>query len=72
MKKENVYKLLYIISALLVLGFAVSFGINAYKYSGYKGSAPLYVYAIINAVEFFLPAIIFFTVASILKRKHNR
>ena len=53
MKKENIYKFLYIVAALLVVGFAVDFGVDAYKYStgGYLGSAPLYVYALVDAVE---------------------
>ena len=39
MKKENIYKFLYIVAALLVVGFAIAFGVDAYKYStgGYLG-----------------------------------
>ena len=43
MKKENIYKFLYIVAALLVVGFAIAFGVDAYKYNtgSYLGSAPL-------------------------------
>ncbi len=53
MKKENIYKFLYIVAALLVVGFAIAFGVDAYKYNtgGYLGSAPLYAYALVDAVE---------------------
>ena len=33
MKKENIYKFLYIVAALLVVGFAIAFGVDAYKYN---------------------------------------
>ena len=32
MKKENIYKFLDIVAALLVVGFAIAFGVDAYKY----------------------------------------
>ena len=59
MKKENIYKFLYILAALLVVGFAIAFGVDAYKYNtgGYLGSAPLYVYALVDAVEYLLPSL---------------
>lgn len=71
MKKENWHKFLFVISALLVVGFAIAFGVDAYKYNngGYVGSAPLYAYALVRAVEFILPSIIVFVVALICKKK---
>ncbi|MBQ7800360.1 MAG: hypothetical protein IJ370_07685 [Oscillospiraceae bacterium] len=69
MKKTNIHKLLYAISILLVLGFAVSFGIDACNYNDYMGSAPLYVYAIVRAVEFIPLSIIVFIVALIIRKK---
>ena len=54
MKKENIYKFLYILAALLVVGFAIAFGVDAYKYNtgGYLGSAPLYVYALVEQFNY--------------------
>ena len=71
MRKENIHKFLYIISALLVVGFAIAFGVDAYKYNtdGYLGSAPLYVYALVDAVEYLLPSLAFFIAAIICKKK---
>ena len=71
MKKENIYKFLYIVAALLVVGFAVAFGVDAYKYntSGYLGSAPLYAYALVDAVEYLLPSLAFFIAGLICKKK---
>ena len=71
MKKENIYKFLYIVAALLVVGFAIAFGVDAYKYNtgGYLGSAPLYAYALVDAVEYLLPSLAFFVAAIICKKK---
>ncbi len=69
MKKENLYKFLYALSALLILGFAVRFGVDAYKYDIYMGSAPLYAYALVRFVEFVIPSIIVFVVAIFVKKK---
>ena len=73
MKKENIYKFLYIVAALLVVGFAIAFGVDAYKYStgGYLGSAPLYVYALVDAVEYLLPSLAFFIAGLICKKKFS-
>ena len=71
MKKENWYKFLFVISALLVVGFAIAFGVDAYKYNtgGYLGSAPLYAYALVDAAKYLLPSIIIFVAALIFKKK---
>ena len=71
MKKENIYKFLYIVAALLVAGFAIAFGVDAYKYNtgGYFGSAPLYAYALVDAGEYLLPSVIIFVAALICKKK---
>ena len=71
MKKENIYKVLYILAALLVVGFAIAFGVDTYKYNtgGYLGSAPLYAYALVDAVEYLLPSLAFFIAAIICKKK---
>jgi len=73
-KKENVYKFLYIVAALLVVGFAIAFGVDAYKYStgGYLGSAPLYAYALVDAVEYLLPSLAFFIAGLICKKKFTK
>ena len=74
MKKENIYIFLYILAALLVVGFAVAFGVDAYKYNtgGYLGSVPLYVYALVDAVEYLLPSLAFFIAGLICKKKFTK
>jgi len=69
LKRKNLYKFLYMVSVLLVLGFIVRFGVDIYKYDYYTNSAPLYVYALLRAVVFILPSAIIFIVAIILKNK---
>jgi len=73
MRKENIHKFLYIISVLLVVGFAIAFGVDAYKYNtgGYLGSAPLYAYALVDAVEYLLPSLAFFIAGRICKKKFS-
>ena len=74
MRKKNIHKFLYIISVLLVVGFAIAFGVDAYKYNtgGYLGSAPLYAYALVDAVEYLLPSLAFFIAAIICKKKFSK
>ena len=73
MRKENIHKFLYIISVLSVVGFAIAFGVDAYKYNtgGYLGSAPLYAYALVDAVEYLLPSLAFFVAGLICKKKFS-
>ena len=73
MKKENIYKFLYIVATLLVVGFAIAFGVDAYKYNAnlYLGSAPLYVYALVDAVEYLLTSLAFFVAGLICKKKFS-
>lgn len=68
MRKKFIYKFLYVISAVLVVAFAVCFGIDAYMYDFYQSSAPLYAYALIRALEFLLPSLCLFVVALLIKR----
>ena len=44
MKKEIIYKILFAVAALLVLCFAIGFGVDIYNYNNnmYMSSAPLY------------------------------
>ena len=71
MKKENIYKFLYIVAALLFVGFAIAFGVDACKYNtgGYLGSAPLYLYILVNAIMYLLPSLAFFIAALICRKK---
>ena len=72
MKKENYYKLIWGISALLVVGFAIRLGADYYKYDPITTSAPFYVNTIIRASEFILPSIIVFIVGIFCRRKFTK
>ena len=67
MKKENIYKFLYIVAALLVIGF-----IYKYNTGGYLGSAPLSVYILVNTIEYLLPSLAFFIAGLICKKKFSK
>ena len=71
MRKENIYKFLYALAALLVVGFAIGSGVDICKYntSGYLGSAPLSLYILLNAIEYLLPSLAFFIAGLICKKK---
>ena len=71
MKRENIYKILYVCSTLLVIGFAIECGVDIYKYNAklYIGSAPLYLYILVNAIIYLLPSLVLFLVGVILKKK---
>ena len=66
---KKAYKILFIISAFLLMGFFISFGVDIYKYDDYKTSAPLYAYALVRVIEFILPSIVVFIAGMIMKKK---
>ncbi len=72
MKKENIYKFLYIISALLIIAFVIRLGVDYFKYNTHTNSAPFYVFIIERTFEFIIPSIIVFIVARIAKNKSNK
>lgn len=71
MKKENIYKFLYIVSIILIIGFIIRLGVDWFKYDIINNSVPFYVYIIERAIEFILPSIIIFIFARITKKKYN-
>jgi len=69
MKKANIYKFLYAISALLVLGFAIHTIVDACRYDSMLTSFPFYAFVLVNAVTYLVPSLIVFIVALIVKKK---
>ena len=69
MKKANIYKFLYAISALLVLGFAIHTIVDACRYDSMLTSFPFYVFVLGHAVVYLVPSLIVFIVALIVKKK---
>lgn len=69
MKKSNIHKFLYLISALLVLGFAIHTIVDACRYNNMMTSFPFYAFVIAHAVVYLVPALIVFVLALICKKK---
>lgn len=69
MKKENIYKFLYVVSIFLVIGFAIRVGVDYFKYDSYNNFAPFYVFILERLIEFIIPSIIVFIVAKITKKE---
>ncbi len=72
MKKENIYKLLYAVLVMLVIGFSIRLGVDYFKYNTHSNSAPFYAFIIERIVEFIIPSIIIFIVAKVVKKKYNK
>ena len=71
-KKENIYKFLYAICVLLVVGFVIRLGMDYIKYDNVNNSAPFYIFIIERVVEFILPSIIVFLVGKVIKNKYSK
>lgn len=69
MKKANIHKFLYLVSVLLVVGFAVHTIVDACRYDSMLTSFPFYTFVIVHAIEYLIPSIIVYIVALIVKKK---
>ena len=69
MKKSNIYKILYAVSALLVLGFAIHTIVDMCRYNSMLTSFPRYAFVLVHAVEYVVPSIIVFFAGIIVKKK---
>ena len=69
MKKVNIYRFLYAVSALLVLGFAIHTIVDGCRYNSMLTSFPFYAFVLVRAIEYLVPSIIVFIVALIVKKK---
>lgn len=69
MKKSNLHKFLYLISVLLVLGFAIHTVVDAVRYDSMLTSFPFYVFVIAHAVMYLVPSLFVFIIALIVRNK---
>ncbi len=69
MKKQNIYKFLYAISALLVLGFTIHTIVDACRYNSMLTSFPFHVFVLGHTVVYLVPSLTVFVVALIVKKK---
>lgn len=70
MKKENIYKFLYIMCIFLTVGFVIRLGAD--YYFNVTNSAPFYVFVIERTVEFIIPSLIVFIVGKVMKREYSK
>lgn len=70
MFKKYLSTILFVLSALLTVAFAALL-LRDYCVVYPYGSAPFYLYIIVRAVEFLLPAAISLTIAIVLKNKNR-
>jgi len=69
MKKTNIHKFLFGISALLVLGFIVHTIVDAVRYDSLLTSFPFCAFIIAHAVEYLVPALVICVAGLICKKK---
>ena len=67
MKKFNGTKVCYGLSVLLIIGFIVNTIVDYYRYNSTLNSAPFYLWIIVNAICFIVPAVIVFVVGLVIK-----
>lgn len=71
MKKENIYKFLYAVGILLIIGFIIRLGVDYFKYDPINNSSPFYINIIVRSVEFLLPSTILIIIATKLLKNKN-
>ncbi len=71
MTKKNVYVLLFVISALLLVGFVVRLTVDLMQYDAAQTSFPFYARVIERGIEFLLPSLVAFIAAIIVRRKNQ-
>lgn len=64
MKKQNYYKLFYLVSILALIGFFIRISVDYFKYD-ITSSVPFYLFLIERTLEFIVPSIIFFLLGKI-------
>lgn len=70
MKKENYYKFCWLISILLVIGYAINLIIDWVRYNSTLNSAPFYLWFLVGGVVYLIPALVLFLIGWRLKKKY--
>lgn len=68
MKKQNYYKLFYLVSILALIVFFIRIGVDYFKYD-ITSSVPFYLFLIERTLEFIVQSIIFFLIGKIKERR---
>ena len=72
MKKENIYKILYTVSIIFIIGFIIIVGVDYFKYNNLNNSAPFYTFIIMRMIEFIIPSVLVFIIGKIVKNKYSK
>ena len=72
MKKIRGVPLCYALSALLILGFVINTILDYSRYSSTLNSAPFYLWVVVNALCFLVPAAIFLLLGVVLKNRQRK
>lgn len=70
MKKANIYKFLYCLSIMLIIGFCIMLIADYLNYDN-SNSAPFYAFVIVRCIEFLLTSLTLFIIGKIVKKKCN-
>lgn len=66
--KQTISKWCNIASLILIICFAVKVAIDYSNYTSTLNSAPFYVWVLVDAIYFVMPAVIVFIVGIVLKK----
>lgn len=67
--KKKAFMICNIVSITLVIAFVVKTIVNYIQYPTTFTSAPFYLWVLVNALYFIIPAIVVFAVGLIIKKK---
>lgn len=72
MTGKKFYRFMFVISALLFIGFAIRLTVDYIKYDEVLTSFPFYAFIIERAVEFLLPSLVALTVGIIVRHRNKK
>ncbi len=72
MKRKHIISLLYLATALLVLGFAIHVTVDGIRYNPCETSAPFYLTILLHGLCYLLPAVLTLTAALCVQRKSKQ
>lgn len=67
--KKNLSRIFYFVSTILVAAFVIKSIVDYSHYSNTLNSAPFYVWVMVNALYFIIPAIVVFVVGIVMRKK---
>lgn len=70
MKKYESYRIMYLISAIILIALSIALSYDSYKYKEYY-STPIHVIYGIRFLEFGIPSLIFYLIGRKLRKDDN-